>query len=710
MEELELKNKNIYADNAPLFIEKGLSVIPDKYMSKQPAIKGWSEYSYRLPTNEEVQSWSHNITESGLALALGEASGVIALDIDTVDSQLLDLILPILPPSPVEKKGAKGLTRFFKYSGEHTEVFKHNGEVVFELLSNNKKTTLPPSIHPNGETYKWKDKSILDIDKNNLPLLPPFLISHLQDKIRNLFPETEVLGRGKTFNGRNNELSAICGQLIKEGVPVDDALKQLIAKDKENDTPLFTDANEMPHTEPYTNALTFYVNHLNTANSKHYRKSETYEIPVTASAITEDSLGKFKSETGKVRKLSRVLPHAKGVLASLTSNILANSYVPQPDFAFSASLILLGTLISRKFTFQGVTSNLYVLNIAPSGSGKDMPQQKVKEFLVDIGGERLLGAGDYVSDASLMDSLAIRPVRLDIMDEAGGILKTVNSGRQDYNGKMADILAELYTSSNSRYLGRATAEGTKGACNRPSVSILASTTPTGFSEGISLKAIEKGLMGRFLTFMGDGDTKAQRVKSKITLDEGTKSILRWFNSYKPDEGKDTIAGIEQVYHEIASTDKANKRLDEIFEEFDSKRITEKNNHAMLPIIARLYQQMLKIIMIHAASRVIAGELPVVDIDDVNFGYKTMLYYYDTVKEIVRDHIHDGKVDATAKKFINHIRTSSPITKSELTRTTRWLDKRTRDNLLSELSEGGNIHIERREVDNRNQLVITWVED
>ena len=280
-------SKNIFGNTAKKYITKGYSVIPDKYMSKMPAIKGWSKYSYELPTMEEINSWSHNIPENGIALLLGEASGIICLDVDSTDLRILDVILPVLPPSPVEKKGAKGFSRFFRYSGEQTEVFKHNGEVVFELLSNNKKTTLPPSIHPNGETYTWTDKALLEVDKNDLPLLPPFLVAHLQDKIRNLFPETETVSRGKTFNGRNNDLSALCGELIRDGVPMDEAVSKLIEKDKEHEIPLFSDANEFGHTEPYTNALVFYANHLNTANSKHYRKSEEYEIPITASAVTQ---------------------------------------------------------------------------------------------------------------------------------------------------------------------------------------------------------------------------------------------------------------------------------------------------------------------------------------------------------------------------------------------------------------------------------------
>ena len=43
-------------------------------------------------------------------------------------------------------------------------------------------------------------------------------------------------------------------------------------------------------------------------------------------------------------------------------------------------------------------------------------------------------------------------------------------------------------------------------------------------------------------------------------------------------------------------------LQHAFEYFDDLRINSDGNDVMLPIISRLYQQMLKVTMIHAISR------------------------------------------------------------------------------------------------------------
>jgi hypothetical protein len=408
-------------------------------------------------------------------------------------------------------------------------------------------------------------------------------------------------------------------------------------------------------------------------------------------------------------KCGHKLPKTDSLLNDLKENILANSFIKQEEFAFSAALVLMATLSGRKFVFSGLCSNLYILNVAPSGSGKDAPQQKLKEFLLDLRADNLLGAGDYVSDASLMDSLGYKPVRLDIMDEMGGILRSINSGKAEYNSKMADVLAELYTSSNSKFLGRQTAEGNKGECYRPNVNILGSTTPTGFQEGVSKAAIEKGLMGRFLIFLGDGHKPAERVRKFTRLNSEAMDRLRYILSIEADEEGTRIGGIRQDYIEVEADKKANDLLDKIFRDFDNLRMETDSTSALLPIIARLYQQMCKITLIHSVSRVGVGEMPKISVEDVQFGYETILYYFSNIEKIVEKYIHEGFQEKKVAKFLNVLEENGgKMTKSLLAKRTRWMNKRERDAMLIDLAEMGDIIVESASVEGRNQTIIRLV--
>ena len=399
------------------------------------------------------------------------------------------------------------------------------------------------------------------------------------------------------------------------------------------------------------------------------------------------------------------LPVPQGTLLKLQDNILANSWIKQPDLALSASISLIATLIGRKFIFGGLAPNVYLLNISPSGSGKDAPQQMIKKYIVDIGQDHLLGSGDYVSDASLMDSLGVKPARLDIFDEAGGILKTMTKGGSDYNKKMADILCELYTTSNSKFLGRTTAEGTKGSCDRPNVSILASTTPTGFSEGVTRSALEKGLLGRFITFFGRGDTRAERLKEFPSLDKDTVTFLRELAEFNPEVNYEvSVAGIEQLVKEIKATDRANKMLDDIFIEFDEMRRESDQDDPMLPIISRLYQQMAKMAMIHSCGRL--GENAIIDTMDVKFGYDLIMYYFENMKVGVAKLVHANYNERMYSEVLDFIPVlgTEGITSQSLSSKLRYMDKRKRKEIIEELLETGEIVKDRLTRGERNHIV------
>jgi hypothetical protein len=353
---------------------------------------------------------------------------------------------------------------------------------------------------------------------------------------------------------------------------------------------------------------------------------------------------------------------------------------------------------------------LYVLNISPSGTGKDKPQSFVKEILINMRADSLLGSGDYVSDASLMDGLANKPVRLDILDEAGGILRSVNSGKSEYNGKMADVLAELYTSSHTKYLGRSTAEGNKGACYRPNVNILASTTPTGFSEGVSRKAIEKGLMGRFLIFLGDSSAPSERLKSFPKLPGFISQQLAFWYGFNPsdflsdDEETIELGGIKQSYVELKATKAAEDRLDEIFINLDQLRRNASPTDPKLPIIARLYQQMIKLVMISASCRTIQ-DVPVIQKEDVEFGYELIMYYYENVGEVIDSFIFENRTQMNSQKILNILKQNGGfMTKEELYRSTRTLTLKERENIIDDLLAGGLISRDLETLEGTQQIV------
>lgn len=728
---------NIYKEWGKIYLDKNYSTIPDIGGSKQPAIKEWTTFCRRKPTEEEIESWGRNFKNTGISICLGEASGVVCIDVDVSEPTLLEKIIEFLPESPVAKFGSKGITRFYKYTGsERTKVLKVNGNTAIELLADGKKTTLPPSIHEKtGQPYTWIGKSLLEIEYDELPILPEPTIERLAFLLKGESKDFIIDGTHVTV-GRNNTLGSYAAKLIKDRVPMDEAIALLISRDSEtSETPLFSDLKEFPHTEIYTNALTFYSRFLNSINTKHFSNNEYYEVPVTLSAVTKEMgeqamLGKSLN-LGSIKSLhtpglSRVpaastssttpLPVAQGALKNLIDNILVNSYIPQPEFAYAAAFTVIATVIGRKVIFENLSPNLYTMCIGSSGTGKDAPLQMSKKFMLNCGAESLLGSGNYVSDAALMDSLGIKPSRLDVVDEASGLLGAATRGGNTYDTKMADILCELYTSSNSKFMGRVLGDSkgemkVRGSCFRPNVSLLCATTQAGFSSSLSSKALEKGLLGRFLIFTGEKG-KSRRVPYPIPLDGETNSILNFWFKYEPKEYKEMQIGhVIQDVTVLTSTEEANKRLNEIFEEFDTARYEADESDALNPVRARMYQQMIKIIMIHACGRVFQ-EVPVINIDDVDFGYKMIHHIFITMQKLLKRGLHSNKNEMVSNKVLALIEDSgiTGMSKNELTYKTKALTKKEREDAVQDLVEAEQISLNMEVVNGARVLIYRSVQN
>lgn len=701
---------NLYKQYVHEFTDAGYSVIPDKFASKQPAIKGWTNYCKQKPTQQEIENWCNSFDQTNVAVCLGEASGVVAIDFDSNDPEVAEIMERLTPPSRVEKKGSKGWTRFYRWHpGIDTDKLDINGNIIFEVLSKDKKTTIPPSKHPSGMSYEWVGESLATVRPEDLGPFPVNIINAVRQEIVTTIDKYKtgsVARYNKVIQGRNDAMSKYVAELKKDEHDVGIIINKMIEYDAQhNDPPLFTDPTEFGNDDAMTNALSFFSNHLMSWNTKRFNNNQSYEHIVLPK---EDEAGKLKSEASENSNTPE-LPKPEGVLAAIMNYILQNSYIEQPAFCFSAALSLLATLSGRKFEFEGVAPNLYLLNVAPSGSGKNAPQEKIKEVLIDAKCDYLLGSGDYVSDASLMDGLPESPVRLDIIDEAGGMLKSVNRGGATYNGKMADILAELYTTSTSIFLGRQTAEGNKGRALRPNVNLLCSTTPTGLSEGVTVSAIEKGLMGRFLIFIGDGNKKARRVENPIRLNNQTILQLQQLASYEPEKSDKVIAGHVQDITFLNKTEEANTMLQNIFEEFDKLRINAEGNDVMLPIISRLYQQMLKVTMLHSISRQIF-QTPTVDKIDVKFGYDTVKYFYFHMRNIVEQCVFSNRNEQNIQKVLNVIKKSDTgLNKKQLSNRTRFLKKKERNEILEDLLEAGQIEYVQLKVEDKVNYVYRRVQ-
>jgi len=137
------------------YLSRGWSVIPIPLKSKAPVLENWQKLRLR---EEEIPGYFHG--RENVGVLLGEPSNWL-VDVD-LDSETPILIAPfILPKTLVFGHGANSKSKshwLFRAQEAQTRKFIFEGKTYVELRSTGTQTLFPPSVHPNGETYRFANQ------------------------------------------------------------------------------------------------------------------------------------------------------------------------------------------------------------------------------------------------------------------------------------------------------------------------------------------------------------------------------------------------------------------------------------------------------------------------------------------------------------------------------------------------------------------------
>lgn len=275
---------SIFYEYCTKYTEHGLAVTP--LNGKRPILPDWPNANY----DEDAEYQDCNI-----GLICGERSKTVAVDVDINDHAA---ILAILPPTPCSKIGAKGITLFYKFSGEINEKIKRGAMPIIELLSTGNQTVLPPSIHPDtNRPYFWKSADLLSVDLTDLPSLDwptvgPQLRAFATDGGKSSHDKSIPSDRCR--HGSWEALKSYACALAGKGTNISIAIEKLIEADR-SFNPLimyFTDRTRGHKTrEPHLNALKFYSDIMISIDRKREQRGEG---PENAPTLPEEPEEKFK--------------------------------------------------------------------------------------------------------------------------------------------------------------------------------------------------------------------------------------------------------------------------------------------------------------------------------------------------------------------------------------------------------------------------------
>jgi hypothetical protein len=145
-----------------------------------------------------------------------------------------------------------------------------------------------------------------------------------------------------------------------------------------------------------------------------------------------------------------------GLVGELTDYMLSTARRPQPLLSLGASLCAIGALMGRQYrTESNLRSNLYVVGIADSGSGKNHAREIINEVFFEAGLAHHLGGNKIASGAGLLTALHRQPAILFQIDEFGMFLAAAADRRRSprHITEILDNMTELYTAAGGIFLG-----------------------------------------------------------------------------------------------------------------------------------------------------------------------------------------------------------------------------------------------------------------
>jgi hypothetical protein len=517
------------------FLAAKLCVIPLKGGVPQTE---WSKFFDKLPDEVQAGEWrNHTPAYKEYALVCGKVSNVIAIDIDTDETDRIEELAGI---SPVKKRGSKGFTAFYRYNGESSQNWKDSsGAVICELLSDKRLTTIPPSPHrKTNKPYIWMDNNtgLMGVE---LPLLSDDFIILMDAKYPRPKPFNYQYPRidynDVELHEAEKMLSFVDSNCARdEWVQIGMALR-----DEFGDAACYlwhswsSKSTKYKHNDAQSAWRSFGGNGVTIATLVYFAKRGGYEREIlsTPKTGTKEKLSQPKKEQKKIG----------GIVGAVSDWITSTAIVPQPTLSLAAAIAFVGLLKGHrvKNVVRGSRTNALVLSLAPTGGGKEHPQLAIDRLAVvcGLGGNMM---GRPTSGAALLTGIQkAGGIALLAVDEMGRYMGNMNGAKSDgFQREIADYMVELFSCSNRTFRGRQYAnekERPQVVFEQPHFCCIGSTVPERFKASCTSAEVIDGFLNRWLVFSTSDRPEKRLEKFDYNPPEKLVDMIKTWMAQNPIE-------------------------------------------------------------------------------------------------------------------------------------------------------------------------------
>lgn len=355
------------------------------------------------------------------------------------------------------------------------------------------------------------------------------------------------------------------------------------------------------------------------------------------------------------------LTHCKGLVGQIVDWIEKTARRPNRTLALGAAVTVVGTLIGRRVA--GPTrsaTHLYVLGLAPTGSGKQHPIDAVSRLMRSAKAGHHIGPSEFISMPAVINMLQRQPLAVCAQDEFGSYLKRIlNRRASGFENGISKILRTVWGTSFSEYMTPEWAGRSASAIQCPALSIYGVSTPDEFYDALQDGELKNGFLNRFLVISTGRpaavvpELEPGEVPSSIV--EGLSALYRWGND-------DVSMASARLNHDTLNPPPiqlrwASQQASRAFVDFEKyiESLIEKNEN-IEHFIGRSPEIAIRLATIRTVGRWGPyGDTPMIDLSDVEWGRDIALSCGMSLATEAKLHMAENERQAWSNRILGVIR-------------------------------------------------------
>ncbi len=708
-------------NSAIQLLASGLSVLPARRDQKRPALSGWKSFQKKLPTRNQIQNWFSSDVDA-LCIVTGTVSGNLELVDFDFSAELFDAWSDQIPLELrqrlfIERSQSGG--RHVVYRCEHPicgnlklAQDRRDGKIVtlIETRGEGGLFLCHPTVGYEIEQGSLNSLPVITADDRDQLLAAAWQLNRIEDESK-LASNIESVGDhvlrisdgdlrpGDDYNQRGDITQLLKSNGWIAGATLSDGNQH------------WTRPGKSSGTSATLKDRVFYVFSANAAplqNGKSYSPFGLYaalqhsdDFETAARTLAETGFGSpiadipptpfetnlIKTQPSKATastssptsadpgRLPEHMFRVPGFIERVMDFTLANAPYPNIGLAFCGAIALQSFLAGRKVCTSGdLRTNLYLLALASSGTGKEFPRKVNSQVLHQIGMSASVG-DKFASGEGIQDALIRTGCMLFQNDEMDGVLRQINLDRDNSRESIPNILLTLYTSASDVYPTRVKA-GQKEALHvdQPHLTLFGTATPQHFYESLSRRMLTNGFFARLNIIDVGRRGPGQKSGSARQLPDSILETAKWWAQFEPGSGN--FLNFHPAPRVVPFDDDAEAAIDDLRlrTETEYNVADADQDEVARTAWSRTCEHATKLALIYAVSE--KHEQPVIRLPAVEWATEFAMHQTRRQLFLAGVHVADNPFHADCLKLIKKLR-ESPVhqmQRRELMRAMHWKAK------------------------------------